>query len=220
MSAPRCTTSTPWNEEACCADACWNEYRTARIGGSDDLSAMLDVLFDAPSCMPGVDDLVWGYAALPRVQRNELLDAHNSTRSRHCSAALTWSNDLAAAAQRWADQISSNDCQLAHSPEAIAGQYGENLAWAGSSAASAAELVGDWSAESALYDFGNPVFASETAHFTAMVWRATSEVGCGIAVCPGGEQALVCNYLETPNVSGQFADNVLAEPVPPEVCAP
>jgi uncharacterized protein YkwD len=38
------------------------------------------------------------------------LQAHNSVRSRHGAADLTWSNDLAAKAQEWA-----NGCQFKHS---------------------------------------------------------------------------------------------------------
>lgn len=219
MSAPRCTTETPWNESACCANACWDEYRAARIAGTSDLDAMLDVIFGAPSCMPGVDNLVWGYVPIPRQQRNELLDIHNSKRELHCAASLNWSTDLAAAAQQWADQLAANGCQQQHSPQAIAGQYGETIAFASSPSATATEMVTAWYDEVALYDFQNPGFSAETGHFTTVVWKATSEVGCGIAMCGGG-QMLVCSYLQPANVVGAFPENVLPEPVPPETCAP
>lgn len=61
MSAPHCTTATPWNEPApCCADACFTAYATERTNKVDPLTAYLRVLYDTPICMPGVDDKLGG----------------------------------------------------------------------------------------------------------------------------------------------------------------
>ena len=49
------------------------------------------------------------------------LDAHNAVRAKHGATSLSWSVDLQAAAQRWA-----NGCKLAHSGGSL-GPFGENL---------------------------------------------------------------------------------------------
>jgi uncharacterized protein YkwD len=55
---------------------------------------------------------------------DRFLAAHADARAKHCAAALTWSDTLAAFAQRWADHLASGGCSFGHS----SGQYGENLA--------------------------------------------------------------------------------------------
>lgn len=61
LSAPHCGTAQPWTESSpCCAEACWTAYATLRTAGVDPLSASLSVLYDSPSCMPGVDALLGG----------------------------------------------------------------------------------------------------------------------------------------------------------------
>lgn len=61
LSAPRCGTAQPWTESgACCAEACWTSYAALRTAGVDPLTATLDVLYNRPSCMPGVDTLLGG----------------------------------------------------------------------------------------------------------------------------------------------------------------
>jgi hypothetical protein len=50
-----------------------------------------------------------------------VLDAHNAYRAKHCVPALTWSTELAASAQRWA-----NRCQFDRDDQ---NPHGENLFW-------------------------------------------------------------------------------------------
>ena len=58
----------------------------------------------------------------------------------------------------------------------------------------------------AQYDPGNPV----PSHFTQVVWKGTTELGCAHALCnnliPGAGQAhfYVCEYSPSGNVIGQF----------------
>ena len=52
---------------------------------------------------------------------NAYLSAHNTVRAKHGAAALTWSDDLAAAAQKWA-----SGCVFKHSGGSL-GPYGGKI---------------------------------------------------------------------------------------------
>jgi hypothetical protein len=39
---------------------------------------------------------------------------------------------------------------------------------------------------SAKYNWNAPGFSSATGHFTQVVWKATTEVGCGVVSCADG----------------------------------
>lgn len=132
-----------------------------------------------------------------------MLNEHNAKRELHTNTPdLTWSDTLATYAQNYADEY---DCSgaLTHS----GGSYGENLALGyGTTGA-----VDAWYNEISSYDFSNPGFSSSTGHFTQVVWKSTSQVGCGIKTC-GNEWGdyIVCSYESAGNVIGYFAENVLA----------
>lgn len=57
MSAPRCTTSRPWEEEPCCPPACWERYEALRIAGEWPMDAYDQTLF-------GGDDMRGGCVPL------------------------------------------------------------------------------------------------------------------------------------------------------------
>lgn len=86
-------------------------------------------------------------------------------------------------------------------------KFGENLAWIPST--SCKEAVEMWYNEISDYDFNNPTFKSGTGHFTQVVWKSSTGVGCGIAKGNGATNAFVsCNYTPPGNFMGQFAENV------------
>ena len=62
------------------------------------------------------------------------------------------------------------------------GPYGENLA---EGFTNITEAVDAWGGEQADYDFNNPGFSEQTGHFTQLVWKATTTVGCGRINCNG-----------------------------------
>lgn len=141
--------------------------------------------------------------------QQQMLDEHNLLRARHCAPAQTWDAELAAGAQAWAEQ-----CVFEHST----GAWGENLS-AGTNQVPVG-AVDSWYSEIANYNFAQPGFTPGTGHFTQLVWRASTRLGCGMARCPnifpdfGGANYFVCRYgVPGNNVSpGQFEANVL--PVP------
>ncbi|CAO3672317.1 hypothetical protein G6F70_005054 [Rhizopus microsporus] len=135
---------------------------------------------------------------------NTILNAHNKVRAKHHAPALKWSTKLATYAQNW-----SNRCQFQHS----SGPYGENLAlgypdWN--------SVVNGWYSEVKNYNYNNPGFASNTGHFTQVVWKATTEIGCGVKVCNNlgqGAKLYTCSYYVPGNMVGDngkyFTQNVL-----------
>ncbi|KAJ7060793.1 CAP domain-containing protein [Mycena amicta] len=132
------------------------------------------------------------------------LNAHNTVRAQHGAAPLTWSNNLAAAAQKWA-----NNCQFKHSGGTL-GPFGENLA-AGSGQFSIQQGVKSWTDEVSQFNPSNP----QPSHFTQVVWKGTSQVGCAVQSCGGifpanfgKAQYYVCEYSKQGNVIGQFGQNV------------
>lgn len=135
------------------------------------------------------------------------LQAHNSYRTLHGVPPLAWSATVAASAQAYADT-----CPSAHSGSA----YGENLAWATYDMGES-KVVRMWYDEEPLYDYNNPGFSSETGHFTQVVWKGTTEIGCGFATGCGNDwpymsNVWVCQYNPPGNYIGDFAENVFPPP--------
>lgn len=129
------------------------------------------------------------------------LQAHNNYRALHGVPAVTWSTTLEASAQAWADT-----CPSGHSSSG----YGENMAFA-SYALSPQNVVDYWYSEEIYYDYNNPGWSSQTGHFTQVVWKSTTQIGCGCKTgCSSGWWCVcVCQYNPPGNVIGQFAENVL-----------
>ncbi|CUS11309.1 unnamed protein product [Tuber aestivum] len=131
---------------------------------------------------------------------SEVLAAHNDKRALHGVPALTYDKTLA----DYAAGVSAT-CKFEHSH----GPYGENLA---AGYASAAEAIKAWYDEEKLYNYASGDFSSATGHFTQLVWKSTTKVGCGVKACNGAGgtpgEFLTCNY-DTGNVIGQFQANVL-----------
>jgi uncharacterized protein YkwD len=146
--------------------------------------------------------------------KQKVLDRHNILRAPHCAAPLAWDEAVAASAQAWADQ-----CKQEH-PRGTG--LGENLA--GASGEDGIETrVDSWYSEVEAYDFAKPGFSLATSHFTQVVWRGSTKLGCGVTQCPasafpwskGSTEPvtwLVCRYAEAGNMEGAFPANV--RPVP------
>jgi len=153
------------------------------------------------AALPLLMQVSWASAEGASVaERETILSLHNSYRAQHCTPALSWSAELAASAQQWADK-----CWIGHDKKR--GHIGENLAWGGDRSASSA--VDAWYKEVDDYNYGKPGFAASTAHFTQMVWKGTKQIGCGVSKCYLGTVRLwVCRYGPTGNWAGQYPQNV------------
>lgn len=132
-----------------------------------------------------------------------ILAEHNAARAEHCAPPLTWSPRLAAAATAWAGHLRDANCGFEHSGT----EFGENLAAGSVGMLDAHGIVGMWVEERDQYDFARGDFSMATGHFTQVVWRETTQVGCGSATC-NGMDVWVCNYDPPGNVTGGYADNV------------
>jgi len=141
---------------------------------------------------------------------DQFVAEHNRVRAKHCAAPLAWSPKLAAVAQQWANSLRDQGCKFGHS----GGQYGENLAAGTTGAMPPSAVVAMWYDEVKGYSFKQPGFSMQTGHFTQVVWRSTSQVGCAMAQCKGND-IWVCEYDSPGNWEGQYKEQVL-----PEGCKP
>jgi hypothetical protein len=144
------------------------------------------------------------------ITANEWLAAHNAARASAAPKpspplpALTWNASAAAVAQSWADR-----CTWKHNPDR--GRLGENI-FAGTGTYTAAQVVGDWDSEKALYSRATNACQPGKAcgHYTQLVWRGTTSVGCAQKVCASGSpfggghwKIYVCDYSPPGNFVGE-----------------
>ncbi|KAK5937980.1 hypothetical protein PMZ80_009569 [Knufia obscura] len=147
-----------------------------------------------------------------------ILKQHNIHRANHTVDALSWDENLASIAA----EIASS-CSYAHNTQAGGGGYGQNIG-AGAPDEDIDKMITNqmYNDEMVLYpgyggepDMGN---FERWGHFSQIVWKATTKVGCHTQYCPGGLAGVgsnvspyftVCNYQPVGNFGGQYADNVL-----------
>lgn len=129
-----------------------------------------------------------------------ILDSHNTYRAKHGVGALSWADGPYSYAKKIAD---SYDCSgvLTHTH----GQYGENLVAGFPDGPSA---VAAWYVEGETFDYSA---YNEFNHFTQVVWKDTTQVGCAYKDCSaqGWQLYVVCEYSPVGNVVGQERENVL-----------
>lgn len=133
--------------------------------------------------------------------RRATLLHHNKVRAEVGVAPLKWSPDLAAYAQEWADKLAAYGCRMAHR---TGGRFGENLFQGSVGVYSALDASKAWEGEKALFK-GEALTRSNfepIGHYTQMVWRGSSTLGCGEAICDG-TLIVACNYDPPGNVLGR-----------------
>ncbi|KAK6351118.1 hypothetical protein TWF718_004289 [Orbilia javanica] len=153
----------------------------------------------SPSPVPVAVPAPAPVAPAPVGDDQKCLEAHNNFRASHGAKPLTWNQEMADFARD-----KTQDCTMHHS----GGPYGENLAFGYTDVVSA---ITAWYDEKNQYNPSAPGFQMSTGHFTQLIWKATSEIGCYNRQC-GGSQYLMCEYKTPGNVVGDngkyFTENV------------
>ncbi len=151
----------------------------------------------------------------PRVRDEEILRrtmlvTHATARALVGVPPLLWSDELAMAARRHADELARQGRFDHGGPTAAGRGVGENL-WAGSrSAYTYSDMVEAWLSEARDYvNEPTPRFSrtgawTDVGHYSQMIWRQTTHVGCAVAT-GAQEDVLVCRYAPAGNVMGQVA---------------
>jgi uncharacterized protein YkwD len=134
-----------------------------------------------------------------------LVDLHNEVRAKHCAAPLSWSPKLAAVAQDWANSLKAQGCKFGHKPR---NTFGENLAAGTTGALDGESVARMWYDEVKLYNFSRGGFSMETGHFTQVVWKQTTQIGCAVTSC-NGMDIWVCEYNPAGNVETLYKQNVM-----------
>lgn len=108
-------------------------------------------------------------------------------------------------AKTWAKNIAdARECK--HSPDS---EFGENVyCQSGGSIPTCDRVVKLWYDEVKDYDYDNPGYSKKTGHFTQVVWKNSTGLGCGCSR-NGALTFVICNYSPRGNVIGQFRENVL-----------
>jgi hypothetical protein len=119
---------------------------------------------------------------------------------------LTWDVGAARAAKAWANQ-----CTFGH-PTSGNFNYGQNLALQ-NPPATGTDGVQNWETEAAEFTYSTPFPSctdtqSNCGHYTQMVWRDSTAVGCGITQCAtvsgfggGPYETEICNFSPGGNYS-------------------
>lgn len=133
-----------------------------------------------------------------------LTAAHNRVRAPLGLPPLEWSPELARFAQAWAEKLQRGGCDLQHRPRSgpDAQRHGENLYGASGRAATADDVVAAWAVEQKSYNAKTNRCKGVCGHYTQLVWRKTTRVGCAMATC-GDAEVWVCNYDPPGNYLGQ-----------------
>merc|ERR1711998_43739 len=149
----------------------------------------------------------------------DILKYHNDLREQ-CSSntqSMTWNQDLADYAQSYAESLATqNNCRLSHVFGGHASysdkNAGENLAMYMSTtgvdaAIAAVKAVNGWAGEG----YGEGATSGTTGHYTAMMWKDTTELGCGYGINEAANCIVTaCNYASVaPNMMGQYDTEVL-----------
>ncbi|KAK9144010.1 hypothetical protein Syun_013410 [Stephania yunnanensis] len=138
---------------------------------------------------------------VPRTERRQFLYEHNMVRKQHNEPPLAWNKTLMWYARAYAKKR-VGDCEMTHS----SGPYGENIYWGSEfDRHSATDAVRAWAGEATDYNKGSNECAQGKmcGHYTQMVWKDSTSVGCARARCADGGAFVICSYDPPGNYVGE-----------------
>ena len=132
---------------------------------------------------------------------------HNFWRAQLGIAPLTWSNELAAFAQEWANELKRRGMKMEHRPRTgkFTQKYGENIYWSQGMQNSTSAGVDSWADERKSFDFDTQLCKGEwyvCGHYTQLIWENSTQVGCAKVVVDD-QEIWLCNYNPPGNYTGQ-----------------
>ncbi|PSS03384.1 CAP domain-containing protein [Coniella lustricola] len=136
-----------------------------------------------------------------------VLNSTNVFRGEYGAGSLAWNQTLADFAVGYLGSMGSlspsngTECNFSHS----GGPYGENMALGCNDVTGCVDL---WAAEVNVYKYDHPGFSEQTGHFTQLVWKDTTTVGCGSRLCGTRGWFLLCEYWPRGNIAGEFRAQV------------
>lgn len=128
--------------------------------------------------------------------QRDILEQTNKKRALHSAPALEWDWKLTDFAANYAKKFDCNNVKLIHSD----GPYGENLA---AGFVGGKDPVNAWYDEIKDYDYSNPGYSEATGHFTQLIWKDSSKMGCAKVTCDNvWRQYTICEYSSRGNIVG------------------
>ncbi len=152
------------------------------------------------------------------INANDILKAHNTYRTEVGDPPLQWSNTVAQSALSWAETMASTYHNCVHSGAHQESGHGENCAGGSAGYFSPTQLIDiQWGAEKKNFIPGctfkgltrnDPCSKTgnwlDIGHYTQIVWRKTTEVGCGfVRDSVSNYDFLVCQYNPPGNIIGE-----------------
>jgi len=152
-------------------------------------------------------------------EQQEFVDAINKFRCMHGAGNVEWDDDVAESAQSYVGPLTEmkhSDCYNVPPP---AGPAGENIYWSSATSFTPEKVSEEWYSEvnncnpsPEAFSDGCQSGSGTTGHFTAMIWKGVTKIGCGwsndghIALCrfKGGDR-MDCTV---PNMGGCYVDQV------------
>ena len=140
--------------------------------------------------------------------KQAMLQGHAAARAAVGMPPLEWDDALALDAARYAATLVAPG-RFRHAAQPLGvGREGETLFMGSRGAYSYREMVDLWVAEKKDFvDAETPNFSrtghgEDVAHYTQIIWRATTHVGCAMA-SNARDDYLVCRYLPPGNIIGE-----------------
>eukprot|EP01018_Ginkgo_biloba_P026628 Gb_41624 [translate_table: standard] len=130
----------------------------------------------------------------------EFLVPQNNARAQVGEAPLVFDEKVEGYAIWWADQR-KGDCQLIHSD----GPFGENIFYGSGHDWTPSDAVNAWIEEKQYYNYETNSCSGDEmcGHYTQIVWKNSSRLGCARVICENGDVFMTCNYDPPGNYIGE-----------------